>query len=151
MKIHIMKKSCSTVLIVSALVAALVGTAVPVSAATPSAPAKPPGKKEVYELPETGVSRPRPVEGWINAEAVGTRLVIKFYDKEKKPVVPDVERGFVRLKYAAKNPVQAVLSRDGLTLATPAIVRPPHNYLVILSLFAPGATEPSESYTFKYP
>lgn len=71
--------------------------------------------------------------------------------KRAKPVPPDVERGTARFKYAAKKPALAVLNRDGPTLVTPATVRPPHNYLVILSLFAPGATEPSESYTFKYP
>lgn len=102
------------------------------------------------ELPKTGVNLPRSAGGWINAEAVGTRLVVKFFDKGKKPVPPDVERGFARFKYPSKNPAHAVLNVEGNTLATPATVRPPHNFLVILNLFAKG-TEHSEDYSFKYP
>ena len=91
-------------------------------------PAKTAVKKPVYVLPKTGLNLARPKGGWINAEAVGTRLVIKFYDKDKKPVPPDVERGFARFNYAAKNNKTAVLGRDGNTLATPATVRPRRAY-----------------------
>lgn len=114
-------------------------------------PAKAPVKEKVYELPKTGLNQPRPKGGWINVEAVGTRLIVKFYDKKKKPVAPDVERGFARFNYAAKNDKTAVLGRDGLTLASTPTVRPPHNFLVILSLFAGENPGPTESYTFKYP
>lgn len=120
-------------------------------ATKPVAPAKPVVKKPVYQLPKTGLNQPRPNGGWINAEIVGTRLVIKFFDKEKKPVSPDVERGFARFNYAAKNDKSAVLGRDGNTLATPATVRPPHNFLIILSLLSGESKEPTESYTFRYP
>jgi hypothetical protein len=97
------------------------------------------------------LNQPRPGGGWINAEIVGIQLVVKFFDKEKKPVPPDVKRGFARFNYAAKNDKKAVLDRVGNTLATPATVRPPHNFLVILSLFAGESADPTESYTFKYP
>jgi predicted trehalose synthase len=126
-------------------------TAMAVEKPAPAPTPKPPVKKKVYELPKTGLNQPRPAGGWINAEIVGTRLVIKFFDKLKKPVPPDVERGLVRFNYAAKNDKKAVLGREGNTLATPATVRPPHNFQVILSLFAGKGAEPTESYTFKYP
>ncbi|MBI2813041.1 MAG: hypothetical protein HYX71_02005 [Opitutae bacterium] len=103
------------------------------------------------ELPKTGINLPRPAGGWINAEIAGIRLVVKFFDKEKKPVPPDVERGFARFNYAVKSDRKAVLGREGNTLATPATVRPPHNFQVILSLFAGEGTQPTESYTFRYP
>lgn len=91
-----------------------------------AAPAsKVPVKEKVYELPKTGLNQARPKGGWINVEAIGTRLVVKFFDKEKKPVAPDVARGLVRLKYTSKNSVQAVLVREGNMLATPATIRPP--------------------------
>lgn len=106
---------------------------------------------EVHELPKTGVNRPRPREGWINVEAVGTRLVVKFYDKEKKPIPPDVERGFAQFRYSSKSPAKAPLNREGDTLVSTATVRPPHNFLVLLSLFAGESAEPVESYNFKYP
>lgn len=112
---------------------------------------KTPIKKKVYELPKTGQNLARAKGGWVNVEIVDIRLVVKFYDKEKKPASPDVVRGFARFKYAAKNNKTAVLSREGDTLATPATVRPPHNFLVVLSLFAGDRAEASESFTFKYP
>ena len=59
-----------------------------------SAPAaKVPVKEKVYELPKTGLNQARPNGGWINVEPQGTRLVVKFFDKEKKPMAPDVARG----------------------------------------------------------
>jgi hypothetical protein len=116
-----------------------------------SSTAKKDPQEPVYELPKTGVNRERPQGGWINVGPQGTRLVVKFFDKEKKPMAPDVARGLVRVKYSSKSPEQAVLTQAGDTLATPATIRPPHNYLVILSLFVGDGSEASESYTFKYP
>lgn len=118
--------------------------------APPSSP-KPPAKKKVYELPKTGVCQPRPKGGWINVEAVSTRLIVKFYDKEKKPVAPDVVRGFAQFRFASKNPERAPLNPEGDTLASTATVRPPHNFLVMLSLFGRESAGPVESYNLKYP
>lgn len=117
-----------------------------------SSPAKPSSsaKKKEYELPKTGKNVPREKGGWLNVEGSGTRFVVKFFDKEKKPVPPDVERGFARFNYAAKNDTRAPLNREGETLVTPATVKPPHNFLVTLSLFA-GEAESAEIYTIKYP
>lgn len=118
-------------------------TAAPKSASAP--------KKKEYELPKTGVNIARKEGGWINVEGSGTRFVIKFFDKEKKPISPDVERGLARFNYAAKNDIRAPLHREGDTLTTPATIRPPHNFQVILSLFTGEVGEPREVYTFKYP
>lgn len=118
-----------------------------------AAPAKksPTPEKKVYELPKTGKNIQRQYGGWINAEAVGTRFVLKFFDPEKKPVAPDMERGFVQFRYPSKNPERAPLYLEGQTLVTPATVRPPHNFLVILTLSAAEDAGPTESHTFKYP
>jgi hypothetical protein len=138
--------------ILKVLLAVLIASsAMSAEISAPASTTQKPGKKKIYELPKTGLNQARPGGGWINAEIVGIRLVIKFFDKEKKPVPPDVERGFVRFKHAAKNEMKAVLSREGNTLATPATVRPPHNFLVILNLLVAGTEEAAESYTFKYP
>lgn len=117
----------------------------------PSPASKAPVKKKVYELPKTGLNQARPKGGWINVEAVGTRLVVKFFDKEKKPAAPGVQRGFAQFRYASKNPARAPLHLEGESLVSTATVHPPHNFLVILSLFAEEGAEPTESYTFKYP
>lgn len=132
------------------VVAASLNGATTSSPAKPATPTKAP-PKEVYELPKTGVNQPRPSGGWINAEAVGIRFVLKFYDKDKKPAAPDVDRGFAQFRYSSKNPERAPLSREGETLVTPAKLRPPHNFLVLLSLFAGESADPVESYNFKYP
>ncbi len=133
------------------LMVLLAVTVTAVDKPSPSPAPKPPVKKKVYELPKTGLNLPRPAGGWINAEVVGIRLVVKFFDKEKKPMPPDAERGVARFNYAAKNDKKAVLVLEGDALVTPATVRPPHNFQVILNLLAAGAKEPVESYTFKYP
>lgn len=123
----------------------------PAPKATPPKSSTTAPKKEEHELPTTGVNIARKDGGWLNIEGSGTRFVVKFFDKEKKPAPPDVERGLARFNYAAKNDERAPLHRDGDTLVTPATVRPPHNFQVILSLFAGEIGEPSEVYTFKYP
>jgi len=141
-------KTLLKALLVPVLVVATfaVETSAPVTAVS-----RTPVKEKVYELPKTGQNITRAQGGWVNVEIVGTRLVVKFYDKKKKPALPDVVRGFARFNYAAKNDKTAVLNLEGDTLVTPATVRPPHNFLVILSLFAGEGAVASESYTFKYP
>jgi hypothetical protein len=108
-------------------------------------------KKEEYKLPETGKNIERSNGGWINAEATGTRMTLKFFDKEFKPVPPDKEKGYVQFRYPTKNAVRATLYLEGQTLVTPATLRPPHNYLAIITLTATEDAEVGETYTFKYP
>ena len=149
-----MSRGTKSVVLAVALSGGLPGTgpyltvvaAAPVPSKTPQ-----PAKKVVYELPKTGVNQPRPGGGWINVETSGTRLRVKFFDKLKKPVPPNVEKGLGIFKYASRNPVRTPLSGDGTGMTTPAVLRPPHNFLLILSFFAEGKTEPEESYTLQYP
>ena len=101
------------------------------------------------ELPMTGINLSRPVGGWINVEAVGIRLVVKFFDQDKEPTAPDVSSGLVRLRYPGKGSERAVLNLENNTMVTPATVRPPHNFFVILNLFFEGTDEP-ETHTFNY-
>lgn len=129
----------------------LSATAIAVEKPAPVPASKAPIKKKVYELPKTGVNQARPQGGWINVEAVGIRLVVKFLDKEKKPVAPDVQRGFAQFRYASKNPERAPLYLEGEALVSTAKLRPPHNFLVLLSLFPGEGAEGAESYNFKYP
>jgi|CXWL01.1.fsa_nt_gi hypothetical protein len=131
----------------------LTATAIPAKTpATSTAPApKAPAKKKVYELPKTGMNLQRSTVGWLNIDTAGTRLILKFYDKDKKPTSPDVARGFAQFRYSSRNPERAPLNREGDTLTTPAKLKPPHNFLVIISLFADEAPDPVETYSIKYP
>lgn len=118
---------------------------------SPTSAPKAPEKKKVYELPKTGVNQRRSTDGWLNLEVSGIRLIVKFYDNEKKPVPPNVDRGFAQFRYSSRNPARAPLNREGDTLATPAKLVPPHNFLVLIGLFSGDGAEPVESYTIKYP
>lgn len=139
----------ATILLVGLLLPAAIIAAEPAKAAPAGKAA--PKKEQVYELPKTGKNLQRGSTGWLNVEASGTRLVVKFYDVKKKPAAPDVERGFAQFRYSSKNPERAPLHIEGTTLVSTATVRPPHNFLVILSLFRSGEAESAESYTLKYP
>lgn len=111
-------------------------------------------EKKVYELPTTGKNLERQNGGWINVQTAGAQMIVKFFDAEKKPVAPDVERATARFRYAAKSEIKrTVLNREGDTLVSPGNVRPPHNFLVTLTLLrgddvAAGATE---VFNFKFP
>ena len=77
--------------------------------------------------------------------------MVRFFDAENKPLSPDVDRGFARFRYGAKIATYAILNREGEALVTPATVRPPHNFLVMLSFFGGGCIEAGEFYHLKYP
>lgn len=140
-----MKTKISLLVVLMSVTAIAADSAVPVSASQGSE------ENEVYELPNTGLNQARPKGGWINVEAVGVRLVVKFFDNEKKPAAPDVQRGFAQFRYPSKNSEQAPLHREGEFLVSTATVRPPHNFLVLLRLFPGDDVEGTESYNFKYP
>lgn len=111
----------------------------------PTGPAKP------AELPTTGKNIARDNGGWFNIEATGQRMILRFFDAEKKPIAPDMLRGQVLFRYGGKKDARAPLNVEGMTLATPATIHPPHNYVVFLNFFADDGGEPSETYTFRYP
>lgn len=106
---------------------------------------------EAEDLPTSGPNLARPNGGWINAQMVGTRLILRFFDGDKRPLEPNVARGFALFRYSSKNPERATLHREGDTLASTATVRPPHNFLVLLRLFNESSEQPIESYSFRYP
>ncbi len=92
-------------------------------------------ERKLYELPAIGANLERPNGGWINVQTPGAQMVVRFFDAEKKPVTPDVIRATARIRYAAKSDItRTVLNRDGDILVSPSNVRPPHNFLVTLTL-----------------
>lgn len=113
-------------------------------------------EKKIYELPNEGKNLPREKGGWLNVQTSGSQMVVKFFDEEKKPVAPDVPRAAVRLRYAAKSDInRTVLNREGEALVSPGNVRPPHNFLVTLTLLRgddlSDYAEAAEVYNFKFP
>lgn len=101
-------------------------------------------------LPESGVNLAREGGGWLNIEAAENRLTLRFFDHDKEPVEPDVERGSARVVYPAREDRRVVLNRDGEWLQSPPTVHPPWVFRIHLSLFREGATEP-ENFVVRYP
>lgn len=144
------------------VVAALTAATIAVGAAGAQKKIPPSGSKKseeerVYELPATGRNLDRQSGGWINVQTSGAQLIVKFYDKDKKPVPSDAARATARFRYAAKSDMErTVLNREGDALASPGNVRPPHNFFVTLTLLrddnASGAiSDVIEVFNFKYP
>ncbi len=105
---------------------------------------------EDSKLPETGVNLAREGGGWLNIEAAENRLTLRFFDAEKVPSTPDVERGSARVVYPSREDRRVVLTREGDTLRSPATVRPPLVFRIHLSLFRESTAEP-EGFVLQYP
>ncbi|MDO8539671.1 MAG: hypothetical protein Q7S40_04460 [Opitutaceae bacterium] len=146
-------KALLTFVISSAFLAALFAAEPPLKNTTPGK-SKSGSEKKEHELPKDGKNLPRGKGGWLNVEISGARMIVKFFDAEKKPVPPDVPRAAARFRYASKSDIKrTVLNREGEALVSPGNVRPPHNFLVTLTLLSGDdeSIEAAEVYNFKFP
>lgn len=123
----------------SLLMAASIGIVVPMVAQTPAKPKTVKPAPVPVEEPATipGVELPRQKGGFIGVTVDGPRLVVKFYDTDKKPVVVDVARAAARWDPINKtSDVRTVLNPDaeGKALVSPLVVQPPLVFKVYLTL-----------------
>ncbi|HEY8991496.1 MAG TPA: hypothetical protein VIM46_05940 [Luteolibacter sp.] len=124
----------------SLLMAASIGMVVPLLAETSVKPAKPakPAKAPAEEPAKIdGIEIPRKDGGFIGVTVEGPRLVLRFYDADKKLVNVDVARAAARWNPSTKiGDVRSVMnpSDDGLSLVSTPVVKPPLNYIVYLTL-----------------
>lgn len=118
-----------------------------------SASIKAADERRLYELPETGVNLERQNGGWINVQTSEAKMVVRFFDAEKKPISPDVMRATARFRYATKSDIaRTVLNREGDALVSPNNVRPPHNFFVTLTLLHGGdGSAATEVFNLKFP
>ena len=117
---------------------ASIGMAVPVVAQTAPKPAKP-ATPAPAEEPATieGVELARKNGGFLGLTVEGPRMVLKFYDTEKKPVDMDVARAAARWDPVTKSgDVRSVLNpgADGKSLVSTPVVQPPLVFKVYLTL-----------------
>lgn len=135
----------------SLLMAASVGMIVPVAAQTPPTRTPPvssskpsPGPKEEESKIE-GLEVARKAGGYIGVSVEGVRLVVKFYDADKKPIKVNVARAAARWNPVNKRgEVRTVLNPadDGQSIVSTPVVQPPHVYNVYLTLIGlDGAAE----------
>lgn len=124
----------------SLLMAASIGMVVPLGAQTAPKPFKPPVAPAVpAEEPAKieGIELARKNGGYLGVTVEGVRLVVKFYDADKKPVPADVLRAAARWNPVNKSgEVRSILNPDasGNTLASTPVVQPPHVFKVYLTL-----------------
>jgi hypothetical protein len=126
----------------SLLMAASIGMVVPVVAQTASKPAKPTKPAPVPAPAEApakidGVELARKDGGFLGLDVEGTRMVLKFYDADKKPANVDVARAAARWDPINKtSDVRTVLNpaADGKSLVSPSVVQPPLVFKVYLTL-----------------
>ncbi len=130
----------------SLLMAASIGMIVPVAAQTypkPTKPATPAPAPTEEPAKVDGLELARKSGGFLGLTVEGPRLVLKFYDAEKKPVDMDAVRASARWDPVNKtNDVYTVLnpSPDGKTLVSPLVVQPPLTFKVYLTLIAADGT-----------
>jgi len=101
------------------------------------------------KLPDTGVSVER-AGGWLNIEATGSRLVLLFFDKDKRPVAPDGIRATARVVYPAREDRRVVFGREEERLVSPRAIRPPYAFRIHMLLSQDGGSAP-EAIVVHYP
>ena len=108
-----------------------------------SAQAEEPAKIEGMEIPRG--------TGFLGLQIVDSTFKLSFYDAEKKPVPPDVDRAALRWdpKYkVGEERVVLNLSADGKSLSSPKNIRPPYLFKVYMTLVreaAPGTPPVNET------
>jgi hypothetical protein len=121
----------------SLLMAASIGIVVPLTAQTSAKPVKPAPAPAEEPAKIPGIELPRQKGGFLGVTVDGPRLVVKFYDVDKKPVAVDVARAAARWDPINKtSDVRTVLNPDegGKALISPLVVQPPLVFKVYLTL-----------------
>jgi hypothetical protein len=131
------------------LLAACAFTAFAVAADHPATPAN--AAEKPAELDGKLVDRAN--GGVIQVKSEGMALVFRFYDKDHKPVKPDVDGGLLRALPSGRNPERRalVLTNDGMGLTHGQPLRKPHVFKLHIALTRTGIEEPVESYTIDFP
>lgn len=105
------------------------------------------------QLPIAGLEIPRPTGGFLGLQILNGNFVLSFYDAERKPTSVDVARASLRwpVKYQP-NDERVVLNpgSDGVSLTSPKVIRPPHNFRLYLALFVEGNDDPVETHTVQF-
>lgn len=123
------------------LLAASIGMTVPLvvpGARAQSRPGRP--MQATDEEPKVvGIEVARDNGGFLGVAVEGLALVVRFYDEERKPVPADVARATVwwdPVNKAGKERTVLNPSPDGLSLRSPAKLRPPYVYDVVVTFLS---------------
>lgn len=128
----------------SLLMAASIGTVVPLGAQSPAKPSPKPAAPAEEPAKVQGLEVARANGAYLGVSVEGVRLVVRFYDKDKKPAAPDAARGAARWNPVNKaGEVRSPLNpgTDGFSLASNPVVKPPLVFKVYLTLLDAGDKE----------
>jgi hypothetical protein len=137
---HTGRMKLSSAVAKSLLMAASIGMVVPLGAQTmpkpkpKTAPATP-AAEEPAEI--TGIEIARKQGGFIGVNVEGIRMVIRFYDAEKKQIPVNVARAAARWNPVTKTGEERTVlnpTADGLTLTSTPVVKPPLVFIAYLTL-----------------
>ena len=127
--------------------------------AKPAAPTKA-EKKEEAEPKIAGIAIQRPNGAFLGLSLENGTFKLSFYDRKKKPALPDLRRAAARWNPNYKQGSERMIlnpSADGKSLIGNKPVRPPHAFKLYLTLLtaAPvsggdGAEQASESYVVDF-
>lgn len=132
--------------------AAGTSTAAKAAATTKGATAKGAAKKDEPPPKIEGMEIARSAGGFLGLQVVGGNFKLAFYDKDKKPVAPNVGRAVLRWtpNYKPGNEVYVLGAGDGKSLTAEKTVRPPYSFKLFMSLFVEGKEDPVESYVVDF-
>ncbi len=115
-------------------------------------PAADPAPKDEKEGKVAGLAIAR-AGGWLGVEIKGGSFQITFYDAKKKPVAADATSAVLRwsVRYQP-NPERTELTASGdpSVLASAYTVKPPHSFILHITLLFEGKPDASESYTVDF-
>ena len=129
---------------------AFVGLALLAVRSLPAADKAPDSEKEGTVA---GLAVARAQGGWLGVEIKGGSFQITFYDAKKKPVAADASSAVLRWPvHYQPNPERTELtsSGDSSVLASSYSVKPPHTFVLHITLLFAGKPDASESYTVNY-
>jgi hypothetical protein len=115
------------------------------------APVSPPDADK--EGTVAGIAIDRAQGGWLGLEIKGGSFQITFYNEKKKPVPADATSAVLRWSvHYQPNPERTELTPAGdpAVLASSYPVKPPHSFILHVTLLFDGKPDASESYTVNY-
>ncbi len=128
--------------------AASIGVTMPLTALYSRAQSRPPTQKSEEEPEIIGIQVARDDGTFLGFAVENLALVMRFYDEEKKPMAADVARATVWWDPVNKaGKVRTVMNpgADGVSLQSPAKLRPPYVYQVVVTVIGADG-EAGETY-----
>jgi hypothetical protein len=135
-------KTCFVVLAFLGLTLALPAQTYPSGKAAPKAGAKGAKKADEKEPKIEGLEIARANKTYLGLQIVNGAFKMTFYDKDKKPMPPDVSRAALRWDAKYKVGQERVILNPGgdpNALSNPRPIRPPYVFKLFITLLKDGA------------